>query len=138
MQSLREDVERLFSLGADAKHDRSAYSVFQRLRDALTRGEVRAAQKEGDRWITNIWVKEGILLGFRLGELAAMDNPGATAWMFFGDGRGDFKKTELVVGQDWHEARLADLDGDGDLDLLEKPYTWDTPRIDVWLNQGLR
>ncbi len=74
MQSLREDVERLFSLGADAKHDRSAYSVFQRLRDALTRGEVRAAQKEGDRWITNIWVKEGILLGFRLGELAAMDD----------------------------------------------------------------
>jgi len=33
-------------------------------------------------------------------------------------------------------ARLADLDGDGDLDLLNKPYTWDTPRVHVWLNNG--
>jgi hypothetical protein len=33
---------------------------------------------------------------------------------------------------------LADLDGDGDLDLLNKPYTWDTPRVDVWLNNSPR
>ena len=31
-----------------------------------------------------------------------------------------------------------DLDGDGDLDLLNKPYTWDAPRVDVWLNGGTR
>ena len=30
------------------------------------------------------------------------------------------------------------LDGDGDLDLLNKPYNWDTPRVDVWLNNGTR
>ena len=65
------------------------------------------------------------------------DNPKATAWIFFGDGKGNFRKTELVVGQGWHEARLADLDGDGKLDLLNKPYNWETPRVDVWLNQGL-
>ena len=35
-----------------------------------------------------------------------------------------------------HESRIADLDGDGDLDILTKPYTWDTPRLDVWLNNG--
>jgi len=33
---------------------------------------------------------------------------------------------------------VADLDGDGDLDILNKPYTWETPRVDVWLNHGTR
>ncbi len=65
------------------------------------------------------------------------DHPQATAWIFYGDGKGGFEKTELVVGHGWHEGRVADLDGDGDLDLLNKPYTWDTPRVDVWLNNGV-
>lgn len=66
------------------------------------------------------------------------DHPEATAWILYGDGSGNFRMTELVKGHDWHEARLADLDGDGDLDLLNKPYTWETPRVDVWLNNGTR
>lgn len=66
------------------------------------------------------------------------DNPEATAWVFYGDGQGHFDKKEVVVGHGWHEARLVDLDGDGDLDLLNKPYDWDTPRVDVWLNKGTR
>jgi len=66
------------------------------------------------------------------------DHPEATAWVFYGDGQGHFAKTELVVGHGWHQAQLADLDGDGDLDLLNKPYNWDTPRVDVWLNNGTR
>jgi hypothetical protein len=45
-------------------------------------------------------------------------------------------KTVFLQREGWHEGRLADLDGDGDLDLLNKPYTWDTPRIDVWLQNG--
>jgi len=66
------------------------------------------------------------------------DNPEAMAWVFYGDGQGNFRKSEVVVGHGWHEARLADLDGDGDLDLLNKPYNWDAPRVDVWLNNGTR
>jgi hypothetical protein len=69
---------------------------------------------------------------------AQPDHPEATAWIFYGDGQGNFTKTELAKGQGWHEARLRDLDGDGDLDLLNKPYTWDTPRVDVWINNGTR
>jgi sugar phosphate isomerase/epimerase len=68
----------------------------------------------------------------------ARDHPEATGWVFYGDGLGNFQKTEVVIGHGWHEARLADLDGDGDLDLLNKPYNWDAPRVDVWLNNGTR
>ena len=48
----------------------AAEAAFGDLLDALDRGEVRAAERESDgRWIANAWVKEGILLGFRLGRL---------------------------------------------------------------------
>jgi sugar phosphate isomerase/epimerase len=64
------------------------------------------------------------------------DNPNATAWIFYGDGQGNFRKTVFITGIGWHEARLRDLDGDGDLDLICKPYNWDTPRLDIFLNGG--
>ncbi|MCI0393226.1 MAG: FG-GAP-like repeat-containing protein [Acidobacteria bacterium] len=67
---------------------------------------------------------------------APPDNPRATAWILYGDGKGNFQKTELVTGHGWHEGKLGDFDGDGDLDILNKPYTWDAPRVDIWLNNG--
>jgi len=71
---------------------------------------------------------------------AEMHTPGhgekAASMIFIGDGKGSFTGSEVSVGIGNHESRVADLDGDGDLDILGKPYTWDTPRVDVWLNQG--
>jgi hypothetical protein len=63
----------------------------------------------------------------------AVQNPKATAWIWYGDGQGGFQRTVVQEGFGFHEARLADLDGDGRIDVLSKPYTWNAPRIDVWL-----
>ena len=64
------------------------------------------------------------------------DNPKAEAWIFYGDGKGHFSKSRLAVGHGFHEGKLADLNGDGRLDILNKPYNWEAPRIDVWFNNG--
>ncbi|GIV09283.1 MAG: 2,3,4,5-tetrahydropyridine-2,6-dicarboxylate N-succinyltransferase [Fimbriimonadales bacterium] len=50
-------------------------SLVLELIDALERGEARAAEPDPSRptgWRVNHWVKEGILLGFRLGKLTPM------------------------------------------------------------------
>jgi hypothetical protein len=63
-------------------------------------------------------------------------NPDARALLLLGDGQGNFVVETVAIGFGQHESRLADLDGDGDLDILGKPFTWDTPRLDVWLNNA--
>lgn len=71
MESLQSQIERLASadqLGRDARE------IFVKFRDALTRGEIRAAEKTNDNWKVNVWVKQGILLGFRLGEITQMSS----------------------------------------------------------------
>jgi len=64
------------------------------------------------------------------------DNPKAQAFICYGDGSGHFHKTIFQTGMGFHETRVADLNGDGKLDILSKPYNWETPRLDIWLNQG--
>jgi len=61
------------------------------------------------------------------------DNPNAEAFIFYGDGHGSFRKTVFAKGIGFHEARVADLNGDGLMDILDKPYNWEVPRVDVWL-----
>ena len=51
---------------ADPDEARTAVSA---LMDALTRGAVRAARKDGEEWQAVEWVKSGILLAFRIGRV---------------------------------------------------------------------
>src|ERR1051326_3266315 len=71
MEALRKEIERLFALGAEAKRDPAARRTFGEFRAALTCGDIRAAQKHNGHWQANAWVKQGILLGFQIGELQA-------------------------------------------------------------------
>src|SRR6201987_1386020 len=71
MKSLQTSIERLSSLG-EIEHKPEARETFLEFRHALTQGKVRAAEKRDGQWIVNTWVKQGILLGFRLGVLQEM------------------------------------------------------------------
>jgi 2,3,4,5-tetrahydropyridine-2,6-dicarboxylate N-succinyltransferase len=66
--TLKTIIEELSKLEVFSNKD-EARRIFLDFRAALTRGEIRAAEKVSGRWVVNAWVKEGILLGFRLGEL---------------------------------------------------------------------
>lgn len=70
--SLEEKIESYFAAGAGAVGDADAVAAFRDLRAALEAGEVRAAVPDPGAsigWRVHPWVKRGILLGFRLGQL---------------------------------------------------------------------
>jgi 2,3,4,5-tetrahydropyridine-2,6-dicarboxylate N-succinyltransferase len=72
--SLQQRIEHHFSAGSAATGDPAAMSAFLELRDALEAGNVRSAEPDADAptgWRVNAWVKQGILLGFRIGRLEA-------------------------------------------------------------------
>src|SRR3954452_3034493 len=76
---LQKSIERYFSAGPAAIGDPSAMDVFVEFRGALERGEVRSASPDPATplgWRVNVWVKRGILLGFRLGALADVSSGG--------------------------------------------------------------
>ncbi len=72
ISQLQKLVERYFALGPEAVGDSAAHDVFAEFRRALEHGEIRSASPDPESpsgWRVNVWVKQGILLGFRLGVL---------------------------------------------------------------------
>jgi 2,3,4,5-tetrahydropyridine-2-carboxylate N-succinyltransferase len=72
LSQLQATIERHFAAGPSAIGDPSAMAAFLSLRAALESGELRAASPDPASptgWRVNAWVKRGILLGFRLGDL---------------------------------------------------------------------
>lgn len=53
-------------------------ALFNEFKNALNRGEIRAAERDANgKWQTNAWVKRGILLGFRMGQIIEQTAAGA-------------------------------------------------------------
>jgi hypothetical protein len=72
----------------------------------------------------DIWYAEMTLGGYKE----------AVNRILFGDGKSNFKRDMIISrGIDLHDSEIVDLDGDGDLDILGKPYDGDAPRLDIWL-----
>jgi 2,3,4,5-tetrahydropyridine-2,6-dicarboxylate N-succinyltransferase len=71
---LPPQIDRLFD-EPPAQYSEEHFRLFGEFKDALNRGEVRAAEPDPEAktgWRANAWVKKGILLGFRMGAIVDM------------------------------------------------------------------
>jgi 2,3,4,5-tetrahydropyridine-2-carboxylate N-succinyltransferase len=71
---MQAEIESLFHQPPAAYTDHH-FHLFQRFKQALNSGEIRAAQPDDSTktgWRVNTWVKKGILLGFRMGAVVDM------------------------------------------------------------------
>ena len=75
--TLESDIQNLWAkkqdglMAADATDDHLA--TLDAFLEALEAGDVRAAEKHGEEWEANEWVKQGILLNFGLRETEARE-----------------------------------------------------------------
>ena len=96
---LAAEVEALAAAGADANRQ-AARDVFARLRSQLSAGEVRAAEPDPSTptgWRVNAWVKQGILLGFKFGDIADVSADHGR-WPFFDKDTLPLKRFDLHGG----------------------------------------
>jgi 2,3,4,5-tetrahydropyridine-2-carboxylate N-succinyltransferase len=71
---VQQEIEALFD-NIPATYTAAHHALFGRFKDALNRGTARAAEPDTASptgWRVNAWVKKGILLGFRMGQIVDM------------------------------------------------------------------
>ena len=98
MTGLAKEIAALFEQGEAAPRE-AARAAFFRLREALATGRVRAAEPDTTSptgWRVNVWVKQGILLGFRAGDIADMSLGGQ--WPFFDKDTLPLKRLDASSG----------------------------------------
>jgi 2,3,4,5-tetrahydropyridine-2-carboxylate N-succinyltransferase len=96
---LRERIEQLVEAGASAPRE-EAREAFGALRRALSAGDVRAAEPDPAAptgWRVNTWVKQGILLGFRVGDIADASID-AGRWPFFDKDTLPLRRLDASMG----------------------------------------
>ena len=78
--TLQEKIEELFTKTEFEVDDHEAFNQFKA---ELREGRLRAAEKdESGNWQTNTWVKKGILLGFKMGNMVNMSFSGESFQFF--------------------------------------------------------
>ena len=71
-ESYAERIEELFDNPADPRDAEAAQTVNEVI-DLLDMGELRVADRAGEEWVVNQWVKKAILLLFRHSEMATTE-----------------------------------------------------------------
>jgi 2,3,4,5-tetrahydropyridine-2-carboxylate N-succinyltransferase len=97
--SLASEITQLFEQGSGAPRD-AARAAFLRLRQDLAAGRVRAAEPDASSatgWRVNVWVKQGILLGFRHGDVVDM-GVAKGRWNFFDKDTMPLKQLDPASG----------------------------------------
>jgi len=96
---MQTEIEDLFDQ-PPAAYNEEHFALFARLKDALNTGAVRAAEPDSSSktgWRVNPWVKKGILLGFRMGELVDM-SVDSTRQPFFDKATWPVKRMTVANG----------------------------------------
>ncbi len=78
LKNLPEIILQAYTSPPSQKNGEKIFSYFLSL---LDEGKIRSAEKIGNEWKVNEWVKKGILFGFRLGKLKKISSP--SPWNFF-------------------------------------------------------
>ena len=66
--------------------------------ELLDQGKIRVAEKKGDKWLVNQWIKKAILLSFKINKMQILNGP-YTSWYDKVPGKSvDWKK------EDWEKA----------------------------------
>jgi 2,3,4,5-tetrahydropyridine-2-carboxylate N-succinyltransferase len=95
--TLQDVIEALFAAGGSADKA-EAREAWRQLRERLGAGDVRAAEPDAASptgWRVNAWVKQGILLGFRFGDIADMSVAG---WPFYDKDTMPLKRPGTYAG----------------------------------------
>ncbi len=58
--------------------DKSLNSLVQETIDLLDKGKIRVAEKKGEKWEVNQWIKKAILLSFKVNKMKASKGPYST------------------------------------------------------------
>jgi len=99
VSSLPERIASLFAEGGNANRDEARAAFFE-LQLALGAGSVRAAEPDSSSssgWRVNAWVKQGILLGFRFGDVVDVSADHGR-WPFYDKDTMGLKKPGLAAG----------------------------------------
>jgi len=78
LSELAHEIESLFE-EKPAAYTEEQKRLFERFRNELSRGAIRSAEPDATQasgWRVNVWVKKGILLGFRIGGVVDMSGGG--------------------------------------------------------------
>jgi len=99
MTDLAEEITTLFEQGASASKQQ-AREAFARLRAELSAGRVRAAEPDASAptgWRVNTWVKKGILVGLRWGDIVDV-GVGKGRWPFLDKDTMPLKRLDASSG----------------------------------------
>jgi 2,3,4,5-tetrahydropyridine-2-carboxylate N-succinyltransferase len=63
----------------DANSDKSIIDAIKETIELTDQGKIRVAEKKGDSWVVNQWVKKAILLSFKINKMEVLRGP-YTSW----------------------------------------------------------
>ncbi len=100
MSDLQKTIETAYDNVADVNLETKGEirDAVEECLNLLDSGKMRVAQKEGDEWKVNEWLKKAVMLSFRLNDMTPINNgPGDSTWWdkvpskFDGWGESEFR-----------------------------------------------